>query len=112
MVTVCSVLRCLPAALLAFAAASEAQNVGQWGPMVKFPVVPVAVALLPETGNMLVWSSGWPNRWTTAGNGKTYTSIYDVKTGKVSNIHDHLHPAFSLVGQTSGYISLKKVLVY
>lgn len=60
MVTLYSALRSLPAVVLVFAAVSEAQNVGQWGPMVKFPVVPVAVALLPETGNMLVWSSGWP----------------------------------------------------
>lgn len=60
MVTLHSALRNFPAGLLALAAISEAQNVGQWGPMVTFPVVPVAVALLPETGNMLVWSSGWP----------------------------------------------------
>ncbi|KAK1974852.1 kelch domain-containing protein [Colletotrichum cereale] len=102
MLTLHSALRNLPAALLAFAAASEAQNVGQWGPMIKFPVVPVSVALIPETGNMLVWSSGWPNRWTTAGNGKTYTSIYDAQTGKVSDAviqntaHDMFCPGTSL----------------
>lgn len=25
------------------------------------------------------------NRWTTAGNGKTYTSLYNVQTGNVSD---------------------------
>ncbi|OLN93108.1 Galactose oxidase 3 [Colletotrichum chlorophyti] len=102
MVTLYSTLRNLPAALLTLAAVSEAQGGGQWGPMVKFPVVPVAVALLPESGNMLVWSSGWPNRWTTAGNGKTYTSIYDAKTGKTSDAliqntqHDMFCPGTSM----------------
>ncbi|KAK1969570.1 kelch domain-containing protein [Colletotrichum sublineola] len=102
MLTLHSALRNLPAVLLALTAASEAQNVGQWGPMVKFPVVPVSVALIPETGNLLVWSSGWPNRWTTAGNGKTYTSIYDVKSGKVGDAviqntqHDMFCPGTSL----------------
>ncbi|EFQ30446.1 kelch domain-containing protein [Colletotrichum graminicola] len=102
MPTLRSALRNLPAALLALAAACEAQNVGKWGPMVKFPVVPVAVALVPETGNLLVWSSGWPNRWTTAGNGKTYTSLYNVNTGNISDAivqntqHDMFCPGTSL----------------
>ncbi|KAJ3953823.1 hypothetical protein N0V92_009691 [Colletotrichum tropicale] len=102
MVTLYSPFSSLPVALLALAALCEAQGLGQWSPLIKFPVVPVSVALLPESGNLLVWSSGWPNRWTTAGNGKTYTSLYNVQTGNVSDAviqntqHDMFCPGTSL----------------
>lgn len=35
-------------------------NLGHWSPLIKFPLVPVAVTLLPETGHVLAWSAGWP----------------------------------------------------
>jgi Domain of unknown function (DUF1929)/F5/8 type C domain/Concanavalin A-like lectin/glucanases superfamily/Fibronectin type III domain len=56
--------------------------VGQWGPTIGFPLVPVAAALLP--GNkLLVWSS---NQTMTSAGGpsKTQTAIMDLATGQVS----------------------------
>jgi len=35
------------------------KRIGQWGPLIQFPVVLVAVALLPGSGNLLAWSAGW-----------------------------------------------------
>ncbi|KAK1446806.1 galactose oxidase [Colletotrichum cuscutae] len=81
---------------------SQFQSIGQWSALVKFPVVPVAVALLPKTGELLAWSSGWRNRWTFPGNGKTYTSIYnpsskEVTEALVENIqHDMFCPGISM----------------
>ena len=34
---------------------SRYKNIGQWGDLIKFPVIPVAIALLPESGNLLAW---------------------------------------------------------
>ncbi|KAI6447729.1 hypothetical protein MCOR22_003236 [Pyricularia oryzae] len=81
---------------------SSYPSAGQWGPIVKFPVVPVSVALIPESGDLIVWSSGWPDRFTNGGNGKTYTSIYNVQTGNVSEAiiqntsHDMFCPGTSM----------------
>ncbi|KXH64250.1 galactose oxidase [Colletotrichum nymphaeae SA-01] len=81
---------------------SQFQSIGQWSALVKFPVVPVAVALLPKTGELLAWSSGWRNRWTFPGNGKTYTSIYNPSSKEVTEAlventqHDMFCPGISM----------------
>ncbi|KFG81458.1 galactose oxidase precursor [Metarhizium anisopliae] len=94
----------LAALLLALAKVGNGQGTGQWGPLIKFPIVPVAVALVPESGNMIAWSSSWRDRWTFTGDGKTYTALYDVKTGQVTEAlieasntkHDMFCPGTSL----------------
>ncbi|WPB05694.1 uncharacterized protein RHO25_010348 [Cercospora beticola] len=63
---------------------SQYKSIGQWGDLIQFPVIPVAIALMPESGNLLAWSAGWANRWTFAGNGRTHSAIYDAKSKTVS----------------------------
>lgn len=73
---------------------------GQWGVTVKFPVVPVAVAMLP-TGKMLAWSSYAKDRFD-GDHGFTLTAIFDPKTRKVSQRkvtntgHDMFCPGLSM----------------
>jgi len=81
---------------------SQYKSIGQWGDLIKFPVIPVAISLMPQSGNLLVWSAGWANRWTFPGNGKTYTAVYDTRSKTVSErivsetSHDMFCPGISL----------------
>lgn len=52
---------------------------GQWGPVIPFEIVPVAVANLPD-GRLITWSSQFPNTWLAAGTGMTYTQLFDPAT--------------------------------
>ncbi|KAH6711607.1 kelch domain-containing protein [Leptodontidium sp. MPI-SDFR-AT-0119] len=87
------------------------QRIGQWGPLIQFPAVPVAVALLPETGNLLAWSAGWKNDWTFAGNGNTYYATYDTKTGNVTQglyedtKHDMFCPGLSMTAEGKVFVN-------
>ena len=56
--------------------------IGSWGPVIGFPVVPVASALLPNN-KLLVWSSYKPNDYL-GGGGLTQTAILDLATGVVT----------------------------
>jgi galactose oxidase len=79
------------------------QTKGQWALTVNFPVVPVAVGLLYNTGGVLAWSS-----WSESGFGNTpnpgYTiaATYDTSSGSVSKArvsntqHDMFCPGISL----------------
>ncbi|KAN0083641.1 copper radical oxidase [Elaphomyces granulatus] len=62
---------------------AAADNIGQWGPTVQFPLVPVAAAVIAETGKLLVWSSdenlAFPNN-----SASTQTATYDPVTKNVS----------------------------
>jgi galactose oxidase len=49
------ILFCLSAFLSAVPVA-YASNLSQWGPLIDFPLVPVAAALLYDTGDLL-WSA-------------------------------------------------------
>ncbi|KAH7308268.1 galactose oxidase [Rhexocercosporidium sp. MPI-PUGE-AT-0058] len=86
-------------------------RIGQWGPLIQFPVVPVAVALLPESGNLLAWSAGWKNDWTFAGNGKTYYATYDTKTKNVTQglyedtKHDMFCPGLSMTAEGKVFVN-------
>ena len=62
-------------------ARSDASVLGSWGPTITFPLVPVAVAVLP--GNrLLTWSANAPDSF--GGRGQTQTAILDLTTGAVS----------------------------
>jgi galactose oxidase len=57
--------------------------VGQWGPTIGLPLVPVAAALIP--GNrLLVWSADENLNYTSASSPYTQTAILDLTTGAIS----------------------------
>ena len=76
-------------------------SAGSWGPVLNFPLVPVAAALLP--GNkMLTWSAYLVDNFG-GNNGRTQTAILDINTGvitarQVSNTgHDMFCPGTSML---------------
>lgn len=57
---------------------------GSWGPSISFPLVTVSSAIIPDTGNLLVWSSR-DRDWSGDGNvGQTFSAEYNWRTGEVS----------------------------
>jgi galactose oxidase len=95
------------------------ENEGRWGDSISIPLVAVAVAVLPATGHVLVWSSDKPDAF-----GKrnyTSTAIYDPQTGLVSTLinstthHNMFCPGLSIDsrgrpvvagGSTNAYTSI------
>ncbi|KAI4086317.1 MAG: hypothetical protein LQ344_007640 [Seirophora lacunosa] len=81
------------------APAPESQ--GQWGETIDFPLVPVAVALVPSTSEVLVWSA-WNADKYGDGNGRTVTATYTPSTGIVTQSivtntqHDMFCPGISI----------------
>ncbi|KAL8939590.1 MAG: hypothetical protein Q9216_003270 [Gyalolechia sp. 2 TL-2023] len=76
---------------------------GIWGSTIDFPIVPAAAAVLPGSGQVLMWSSYKPLDFGGgSGSGTTYTAIYDPATGTVSQRivtntqHDMFCPGISL----------------
>jgi len=66
--------------------AAAADKIGQWSPTVKFPLVPVAAAVVAQTGQveqLLVWSAGFDLGFIPP-TGQTQTALYDPVTKKVS----------------------------
>jgi len=57
--------------------------VGQWGPVIGFPLVPVAAALLPHN-ELLVWSADGDVSFGASGANYTQTAILNLTTGAVS----------------------------
>ncbi|KAM5347441.1 hypothetical protein ACJ41O_010446 [Fusarium nematophilum] len=50
-------------------------GLGRWGPTLNFPVIPVAGAVDPASGNVIVWSADRYDRYS--GNGRTQTAAWD-----------------------------------
>lgn len=79
-----------------------ANGIGLWGPTIDFPIVPVAAALEPISGKVLVWSSYLKDAFTNGPNTYTLTSTFDPATGtitqrNVTNVnHDMFCPGISL----------------
>lgn len=77
-------------------------GVGSWGPTIDFPLVPVAIALLPTTGKVLTWSAYDGSYFTGSPGGKTVTATYDPNSQIVSQRiitntnHDMFCPGLSL----------------
>lgn len=77
-------------------------GVGAWGPTIDFPLVPVAIALLPNTGKVLTWSSYDGSYFTGSPGGKTVTATYDPNSQVVSQRivtntdHDMFCPGLSI----------------
>ena len=57
--------------------------VGQWGPTIGFPIVPVAAALLPNN-LLLVWSADQALAYGGSDSAFTQTAILNLNTGAVS----------------------------
>lgn len=79
-----------------------ANGVGKWGPTIDFPIVPVAAAVLHDTGKVLTWSSYAPGTFTGGPGGITLTATYDPSAGTVSQRtvtntqHDMFCPGISI----------------
>lgn len=82
--------------LVSYAAAQK----GQWGPIIKFPLVPAAAFLMHDSGNVLTFSSNQYNQFGGMG-GQTATAIWDANSGAVSEMtvtntkHDMFCPGMS-----------------
>ena len=56
--------------------AQDEPSQGSWGVPIPFDIVPVAVANLPD-GNLITWSSQFPNTFVVEGDGMTYTELFN-----------------------------------
>lgn len=81
-----------------------AKGIGQWGPTIDFPVVPVAGAVEPTSGKVLVWSAYAYDQFGNSPGGYTLSAEWDPKTGVVSQRtvsntdHDMFCPGISMDG--------------
>ncbi|KAF4963192.1 hypothetical protein FSARC_8770 [Fusarium sarcochroum] len=79
-------------------------GLGRWGPTLDFPIVPVAAAVEPTTGNVLIWSSYRSDSFGNSPGGVTLTSTWDPYTGIISERavtvtkHDMFCPGISMDG--------------
>lgn len=85
-----------------FTGLASAANLGQWGPTIQFPLVPVAASVNPVSGKLLVWAAFSDDTFAIAKSGMTQTAEYDPATGTVtaatiSNTqHDMFCPGIAL----------------
>lgn len=81
---------------------SPSTSLGQWSVTIDFPIVPVAAAMLHDTGRVLVWSSFAPGTFSGGSGGVTLTATYDPASGTVSHRtvtntrHDMFCPGLSM----------------
>ncbi|CAI7602584.1 unnamed protein product [Penicillium bialowiezense] len=61
----------------------ETPNGGVWGPTIDLPIVAVSGAVLPETGEVVVWSS-WAKDDYLHSNSSTLTAVWNPATGNVT----------------------------
>ncbi|RSL87008.1 Galactose oxidase [Fusarium floridanum] len=79
-------------------------GIGMWGPTLDFPIVPVAGAVDPGTGKVLVWSSYYHDTMNGSPGGMTLTSLWDPETGIITQRevfetnHDMFCPGISMDG--------------
>ncbi|KAK3372916.1 hypothetical protein B0T24DRAFT_529089 [Lasiosphaeria ovina] len=60
----------------------EQERLGRWGPSIPLPLVPVAIAVLPVSGKVLVWSADKARVFSNS-TGHTLTAIFDPATSTV-----------------------------
>lgn len=79
----------------------SAGGLGQWGPLIKFPLVPAAGAHTAD-GKILTWSAYSPLTFNIGVEAQTITATYDPTTGQVSEAtitntgHDMFCPGISM----------------
>ena len=77
-------------------------SLGQWSVTIDFPIIPVAAAILHNTGKVLAWSSYAPGTFQNSPLGLTQTATYDPANGIVSQVtvdntkHDMFCPGLSM----------------
>jgi galactose oxidase len=81
--TVTAPLAATKAAAKSAAISTNPSVVGQWGPTIGFPIVPVAAALLPNN-ELLVWSADQATTYGGPNDPYTMTAILNLNTGAVS----------------------------
>lgn len=71
-------------------------SLGLWGPTIDFPLVPVAAAVEPDTGNLQTWSSWASDTFGGAQQGQTLTSLWNPTTKIVTKrlVTDTKHDMF------------------
>ena len=94
---------------------------GLWSAPFDLPLVAAAAAVLPTTGNVLVWSAQFADHFGT-GSGNTLTATYNPSTGNVTPLsnsstgHDMFCPGISLDVNgnpvVTGGSDLKKTSIY
>lgn len=95
---------------------------GKWGPTINFPTIPVAGAVDPLTGQVLIWSSYTYDNYLGSSQDRVFTSIWDPSTGVVTpklvdnTNHDMFCPGISIDGAgrmvITGGNSAQKTTVY
>ncbi len=80
-----------PSALMA-AGPEELQTLGEWGPVIAWPHIPVSAANLPD-GRILTWASNQRNAFPS-GPEFTYTATWDPATGQFVEIPYDQHDMF------------------
>ncbi|KAM0193534.1 hypothetical protein ACHAPQ_005902 [Fusarium lateritium] len=79
-------------------------GIGNWGLTLDFPIVPVAAAVEPTSGKVLVWSSYRSDAFVGSPGGVTLTSTWDPSTNVISQRtvtvtkHDMFCPGISMDG--------------
>ena len=58
-------------------------TIGSWGGIIPMPIIPIAVAALPN-GKVLMWSTDMPRGYGPSAF-QTYTGLYDPLTGQSSS---------------------------
>lgn len=80
----------------------SAGGLGQWSPVIEFPLVPVAAALLHDSGELLIWSAYLNDDFKIGVSGKTQTATFDPISEKIVSAeisitnHDMFCPGISL----------------
>ena len=83
---------------------STQTGVGKWGPTIDFPVIPVAGAVEPTSGKLVVWSAYKYDDYLNSPGGYTLTAEYDWASGNVTERditntdHDMFCPGISMDG--------------
>lgn len=76
------------------------QNIGQWSSPIQFPIVPVAAAVNPSTGELMTWSAYATDRFSINVQNITQTAIWNPNTNAVRQAtvyqgHDMFCPGIS-----------------
>ena len=73
---------------------TDPATVGQWGPLISWPFVPVHAAVLPDN-RLLAWSSNELDTFIQNGNaGTTHSAVYNVETGQFNDTVQTAHDMF------------------
>lgn len=89
-------------AIIFLAQTSLANNIGQWGPTLQFPLVPVAGFVEPNSGQLVVWAAYKVDTFQDGSGNLTQTAVYNPADGSVKEFpvayteHDMFCPGISM----------------